>query len=113
MQIHLDQTVERVDTGYGITTIHKFTDKNLERVNTFANHYMMSFTSESTVRLYFDLFKGYNATMTYDFNNDVFYCDVCDRNGVVKVKINHIDSIVKVIDAIEKQYINEFTETRQ
>jgi hypothetical protein len=105
MQIRLDQTVERIDTGYGHTTIHKFVDKNIERINSFSRTYMMSFVSESTVRLYFEMFRGYNVTMTYDFNNDVFYCDFCDSSGKMASKVNHIDRIGRVIDKIEELYI--------
>ena len=109
MQIRLDQTVERIDTGYGHTTIHKFVDKNLERINSFSRTYMMSFISDSTVRLYFDMFRGYNVTMTYDFNNDVFYCDFCDGSGKVASKVKHIDNIERIIDKIEELYINSYS----
>lgn len=109
MQIGLEQTVDRYDNGYGIITVHKFTDKNLERINSFSNNYILNFTTESTVRMYFTLFKGYNVTVTYDFNNDVFYCDMCDPVGKLHAKVNHIDRIEKVIEEIEKLYVKSYT----
>lgn len=109
MQIGLEQTVDRYDNGYGIITVHKFTDINLERINSFSNNYILNFTTESTVRLYFTLFRGYNVTITYDFNNDVFCCDMCDMNGIVQTKINHIDRIDRVIDKIEELYMKSYS----
>lgn len=105
MQIGLEQTVDRYDNGYGIITVHKFTDKNLERINNF----VINFVTESTARLYFTLFRGYNVTITYDFNNDVFRCDMCDPIGAVQARANHIDRIEKVIDKIEELYVKSYT----
>lgn len=111
MQIGLKQTVDKYDNGYGFITVHKFTDRNLERINSFSNNFIINFITESTVRLYFTLFRGYNVTITYDFNNDVFYCDFCDKTGINLVKVNHIDRIHKVIDKIEEHYMKGIRET--
>lgn len=111
MQIGLEQTVDKYDSGYGFITVHKFSDKNLERINSFSNSYIMNFVTESTVRLYFTLFRGYNVTITYDFNNDVFYCDFCDSTGINMMKVNHIDRIHKVIDKIEEHYMDGIRRT--
>jgi hypothetical protein len=109
MQIHLEQTVDKYDNGYGLVIVHKFSDKNLERINSFSNNYIMNFVTESTVRLYFTLFRGYNVTVTYDFNNDIFYCDFCDKIGMTLAKINNISKIDKIIDKIEEHYIKGFS----
>lgn len=108
MQIGLEQTVDKYDNGYGFITVHKFTDRNLERINSFSNNFIINFVTESTVRLYFTLFRGYNVTITYDFNNDIFYCDFCDRTGINLMKVSHIDRIHKVIDKIEEHYMSGF-----
>lgn len=105
MQIKLEQIVEKYDSGYGLITIHKFTDMNLERVNSFCTNYVMNFISNSVVRLYFELFKGYNVTITYDFIKDVFYCDLCDAHSIVLKKINNISKIDRIIDKIEELYL--------
>jgi len=109
MQIGLEQTVDRYDSGHGIVTVHKFTDENLERINGFSSGFIINFVTESTVRLYFTLFRGYNVTVTYDFNNDVFHCDMCDPVGKLQVEISHVDRIEKVVDEIEELYIKSYT----
>ena len=109
MQIRLDQTVERIDTGFGPTTIHKFVDKNLERINSFSKTYMMNFISDSTVRLYFDMFDSNNVTITYDFNNDIFYYDLCGQTSKVYGVVTHIEHIDRIIDKIEELYIKAYS----
>jgi len=106
MQINLEQVIEKYDSGYGLIVIHKFTDINLERINSFCNTYIMNFISKTNVRLYFELFKGYNVTITYDFIKDIFYCDLCDANCIVLKKINTINKIDKIIDKIEEVYLD-------
>lgn len=108
MQINLEQTTERIDTGWGVTVIHKFNDINLERINSFSHNWIMSFITEGEVRMYFTLFKDHNVTIIYDFNNDILSCDFCDNKGNVLQDINHIKYINKIIDKIEEHYIKSY-----
>lgn len=111
MQINLKQYSERKETGFGPIIIHKFDDINIERINSFSNYYNMDFITESKVRLYFTLFKDYNVTIIYDFNNDIFSCDFCDNEGKIVQDINHIKYIEKIINKIEEYYIKSYENT--
>lgn len=110
MQINLANTVDKYDHGYGFITVHSFADRNLERINSFSNSFMMNFISESVVRLYFTLYHGSNVTVQYDFMSDRFYCDFCDSVGSSIARISHVADINRIVDKIEEYYVKSFRE---
>lgn len=93
---------EIVNNGYNYLSITKFSNSNLERINSFANYFYIDFHPD-VLTIYFELFKNYRLIFKYTYQTkDCDYEIISNSNNEVLLKT---DDVKLSIDKIEEIYI--------